>query len=328
MKTLLLSGILLLNLNAFSSFASARGNEKGNGGSGDEVDTVVVQKNIEDIIFKINRFFKINQQMRTQFEAVNFSELATLAGAVKVEIAEEEIFDKDGVNRTCLNFPASSVIQCNKKKILSLKENTPTLYVLIFHELLGLMNIEESSSSNQELIENYKISQNLRRYVTKVDNYDLAVRDSRDKGFHRIEIGVESNKFESHSCRVRSLELVNSVLYESELTAGEIKRVYEELNAKGYIFDSNYTHGKSYQDRSLRNGLTISLGRSTVLSAGEPIYYREVDIQMIFEEKIGKEYAVGILNKREKRLLFLPEYNLKKSFEWGLKNIPKCTEKN
>lgn len=53
MKTLLLAAILLLNL---STIVSA--NEKGNGGSGDEVETVVIQKNIEDTIFKIARFLK------------------------------------------------------------------------------------------------------------------------------------------------------------------------------------------------------------------------------------------------------------------------------
>lgn len=111
MKTLLLAAILLLNL---STIVSA--NEKGNGGSGDEVETVVIQKNIEDIIFKINRFFENNSKVKEQFPVVNFAELSTLASAVKIEITTDELYDKEGVNRTCLNFRSSHTIQCNRKK--------------------------------------------------------------------------------------------------------------------------------------------------------------------------------------------------------------------
>jgi hypothetical protein len=318
MKTLLLAAILLLNL---STIVSA--NEKGNGGSGDEVETVVIQKNIEDIIFKINRFFENNSKVKEQFPVVNFAELSTLASAVKIEITTDELYDKEGVNRTCLNFRSSHTIQCNRKKIAELSENVPTLFVLVFHELLSLMNVEESSSEHLELIENYKISQKLRQYVSKFESYDLVVRRN---GNTRFDLEVNNDVFETYSCQVLSLDLDRSDFTKFDNSI-DLKKIYKSLRDKGYIFDSNYEQGANYLNSSLKNGLVILIGTYWLGPEHlEKAYYRTTRIGMVFQEDQSRNgYEIRIVSKTESRQS--AEFNLEKAIEWGLKNVPKCKER-
>ncbi|MBP9681476.1 MAG: hypothetical protein KBD76_08725 [Bacteriovorax sp.] len=108
---------------------------------------------------------------------------------------------------------------------------------------------------------------------------------------------------------------------------GSIKEIYTELENKGYIFDPQIEKRKYYKDLSFKNGLHLTLGNFVVQVGDRKELYRHVDVQMVFEKEIGKEYSVNIFNKIEQRLPFLPQYNLQKTLEWGLKNIPKCVNR-
>lgn len=186
------------------------------------------------------------------------------------------------------------------------------------------MNIEESSSGNLELIENYKISQKLRVYVTKIDNYDLVVRDFYHR--NRIDVKVENNEFKAYSCRVLSVH-IDGFDYDKFDSSIDAKQIYQALKDKGYIFDDNYELAVNYQNPSIKNGLVISLG---VYGFGfkniDHVSYRKVIVDMELQESANTGYQVGIFDITESRNHHFPDFKLERALEWGLIKIPKCVQ--
>lgn len=162
MKTL--KKALILMMMSVASFQPHAGvNGGGNGGSGVEAQIVTVKNEIESIMGKIENFAVNNpEEMEKTFPEVNVEELLNKIDTVQVFVMDQKLIDKDGVSRTCLNFPVENQIVCNLD-FLELKEGAAK-FVLVFHELLGLTGDEVNS---------FEISNKISDFVSKQTEYGL-----------------------------------------------------------------------------------------------------------------------------------------------------------
>lgn len=169
MKTLLIMGTLLLSMNSFA------GNEKGNGGSGFESKLVGQQAQLESVALKLRSFFLKNEAaLKPVFPEFDIKVLAKKIKMSDIRVVDEDkLIDKNGKDRTCLNFFNSSLIECKSSEIEQLLDQPTTVFVLVLHEYLGLIGVEETSPKNPTMIDGYKISKRIAPYVAKVSNYDL-----------------------------------------------------------------------------------------------------------------------------------------------------------
>lgn len=170
MKTLLMAIIFM----GFNSYA----NEKGNGGSYDEAYIYGTQDNYNQIISKLSKFIKKHENEFAEFLPEKF---VKVANELKLNVVDETLTDSNGVKgRTCLNFPNTLEIVCDIDKLSRIEYNPKAQFVLMTHEILGLLDIEKSSPYYPEQIDGYKISKKIAKYVTKIADYDL-IFESREK---------------------------------------------------------------------------------------------------------------------------------------------------
>ena len=160
----------------FNLFATD-GNDGGNGGSGSDVRLVIVENEVERISDEIFFFFEENQEPRMTFPEINITEFLEIKNQLTIEAAAETLIDKNGVRRTCLNFPTEIKIQCNLD-FENLNDLPTAKYILVLHELLGLLGIEESNPNNPRLIQSYSISSRLNRYLSTVSTVKLGLNRS------------------------------------------------------------------------------------------------------------------------------------------------------
>lgn len=181
--TYLLTGIL------FSSIQTATaGDRAGNGGSGDESKLAAQQAVLETTAIKIKNFFNKNKKsLHTTFSEINIEELVSKIEETKIHVVErEDLIDKNGINRTCLNFPESNLIECKSSEIDSLSSNPKALFVMVLHEILGLMQAEETSPRNINVTDGYSISKRIASYVLKVNDYDLVINEKCKISFSSV----------------------------------------------------------------------------------------------------------------------------------------------
>lgn len=174
MKKLLIVGLLIVGLNANA------GIDKGNGGSGVESNLVGQQAHLESVALKIKTFFKKNEEsLRPAFPEFDIQLLVKRIETSDIRVVDvEELIDKNGKSRSCLNFPNSSLIECKSKDIEKLLDQSTALFVLVFHEYLGLIGAEETSLNNPHFIDGYPISKRLAPYVTLLSDYDLVLNQA------------------------------------------------------------------------------------------------------------------------------------------------------
>ena len=175
-RQFLTATMLFLAVATISQFSFA-GDRTGNGGSGDESSLAAQQAQLESVSLKIKNFFIKNRKtLKGVFPEVNISLLIEKIDSAEISaVDKDKLIDKDGINRTCLNFSQTNLIECKAKEIAKLAGNPVALFVLVFHEYLSLMGIEETTPKNPTFIEGYSISKRLAPYVTKVSDYDLQI---------------------------------------------------------------------------------------------------------------------------------------------------------
>jgi hypothetical protein len=173
MKFGLLLISMLMTVSAFSS-------DKGNGGSGTESQLAGQQAQLELIGSKIRMFFLQNESMQDVFPEFEIKTLTKKIKITEIEIVnDDELIDKHGKSRTCLNFPDQSLIRCKYSGIETLMNEPTALFVLMFHEYLGLIGAEETSPANPATIDGYSISKRLAPYINSqasiVNSFDLDI---------------------------------------------------------------------------------------------------------------------------------------------------------
>lgn len=174
MKNLLLIiSFLMMGINAHA------GIDKGNGGSGSESKIAGQQAQLEAVALKLRLFFLKNEAiLKTEFPEFDIPTLITKMSTSDIRVVDEDnLIDKNDVSRTCLNFPDASLIQCKSSGIEPLLNQPVALFVLVFHEYLGLIGAEETSPTDPSVVAGYAISKRIAPYVTKVNGYDLVISD-------------------------------------------------------------------------------------------------------------------------------------------------------
>lgn len=148
----------------FSGVLFAQGHDGvGNGGSFTAAMIAGHKATLEQTSSKIRSFLKTNPELQKDFPEVGLEEFYQKTDNVSIEVVNEAVYDKDQVKRTCINLP--SYIRCDINELELIKENAAAIFVLVFHELLGTMDI----------VDEFKISKRIAAYVTKTQNYDLRI---------------------------------------------------------------------------------------------------------------------------------------------------------
>jgi uncharacterized protein YlzI (FlbEa/FlbD family) len=309
-KQFLVASSLFLGVLTVSSLTYA-GDRGGNGGSGDEVSDLIVRENIKDIVSKIGVFFTRNEKAREEFPEVSFPDLFELTSAVKVEVTDEQLIDKNGVDRTCLNFQENSLILCNKSKFLKLENDVPSQYVLVFHELLGILGVEESSP-NREMLESYGTSQKLKRFVTKVSGHDLVYSKGPKSGFH-VQTDTGRKKF--HTCEVKVIDMPAQNM-------ANFLKFTEGLKKKGYVFTRDITnHYEYWNGKDAGFTFIVDSAHKYTLS---PAFYQRMLVMSFTLEVNGTGYSDEITHDNSKKLLPGKKYSIEETIDWALKKIPEC----
>ena len=185
---------LVLTLSSFA-FAGDRG---GNGGSGTETQIAAEQAQLESVALKIKKFFIQNEEtMAKEFPEFSPQVLTQSITSAGLSVTNENLVDRHGKNRTCLNFPAEQKIECNYSEVKSLQDDPKALFVLVLHEYLGLMGVEETSPENPRIIDGYSISKRIAPYVTKVSDYDLVIQKIIREDRIRIITNQRSSNYPS-----------------------------------------------------------------------------------------------------------------------------------
>ncbi len=131
-----------------------------NGGDGLEIE-------IELIARQILQYLESSSGAE-KFPEINISYLKRVVNVVDFRITRELIVDRFGVDRTCINDISKMLIECNLNR-WGMINDPRVYYVLIFHELLGLMSIE---LGNELDVSRYPISSRLIPLIEDVKNQD------------------------------------------------------------------------------------------------------------------------------------------------------------
>lgn len=178
LKQFLVASSLFVSMLTISSLTFAYGGDRGgNGGSGDESSIAARQAVLEGTALKIKKFFSVNgARLQREFPEFKVHDLVTAIERSKISVLDvKELKDKHRKNRSCLNYSNSNLIECKYSDVLKLEENPEALFVLIMHEYLGLLGVEETSPQDSSFINGYSISKRLAGYVNKVNDYDLVL---------------------------------------------------------------------------------------------------------------------------------------------------------
>ena len=217
MKQLVTASTLFLGILAVSQVSYA-GDRGGNGGSGGESEIAAQQAQFENVALKIKQFFVQNEdELAPQFKEVNIPNLISKIDSSRILVNDEALTDRHGKKRTCLNFAKENLIHCNATALKALNESPEALFVLAFHEYLGLLGVEETSPNDPTVVDGYSISKKIAPYVTLVNDYDLRLKNKRCK------IGTNSEDLNPFFFRNKNFRKVH--------TQGA--RIFLDVNYKG-----------------------------------------------------------------------------------------------
>ena len=274
MKNLFMTGFILLNL---STLTYASSNEKGNGGSGSESQMVAQQAQLETVSLKIKNFFLKNEVvLQEEFPEFSVQALIKKIKSSDIRVVDtNELLDKDGVSRTCLNYPESSIIECKSPGIEALLEQPSALFVLVFHEYLGLIGVEETSSNNANINDGYSLSKRIAPYVSKVNDYDLVINyvspQAKNKVYVRTAIcNVKNSEGLNQKVEVKMYEDYRYLVGETTFTdednesIGKISLTMWYGSGKVGLVQENYFEVYGLQLSSNQMDIKLSEGKYTM----------------------------------------------------------------
>lgn len=162
-------------------------NGAGNGGDGDVAELFAEESIYKSIITKIALFYKRNPSiLEANYPELNLKDVLNTARSYDLFVTYEPLYDKDGIERTCLNKRVvrkikRPLIVCNLSKLKDISESPKAQFVLMEHELMRLLGIVEKSPKDASQMEGFKRSKHIAGYVTKVNDYDLRVPENNEK---------------------------------------------------------------------------------------------------------------------------------------------------
>ena len=326
----------LLMAYTYQSPTQARiGDRTGNGGSEDEISNSLSEITYLDFTEQIVTFYNQNPRAKDTFPQIDPDTFEQVTSELTFELSHKELFDKNNMKRSCLNFPDEVKIICNPIDKEKHENDTRVTFILLFHEILGLMGIEESTPENERVIQNYEVSRRLIKYFSKTQTYKLNSSDREKKSFDaRVVEYWDGNRVHLPACRVRELSLHDVGI----LAIDEQEQLIRKLRELGYDFfnskntDGNVLQGKggyySFMDRSLKSGIEIKIGVGQQYSkrfGNELISHQELDLVYIQELPSNEEIRIVLLDKADSEFTFFRHVEKKGKIEWALKYLPKCS---
>lgn len=208
MKQFLTASTLFLGIFGFSQLSHAN-----NGRIYPDLKSELIgtqQAKIKKVASQIGQFFQKNQaELTSVFPEVSIPDLVEKINSAteNMKVVDTlKISDKFGTNRTCLNFPENSLIKCTLSGLTALENKPEALFVLIFHEYLGLLGIEETSPKNPEFIEGYSISRRLAAYVTVMNSlFNMSINANNFETVHYVRLNDQHIDYKSDADQVCKL---------------------------------------------------------------------------------------------------------------------------
>lgn len=167
MKKLYIFIILsFLNLSAFAQVGSKHYLPHNGGNGGDDLEL-----ELRKISLQISSFLG-RPQANQIFPMLNLEEVSYIGRKVNYSISTKKILDRYNTERTCVNEPAKEKITCNRERINDLirRSRNETLVTLIFHEILGILEIELGHQDNVSM---YPISSKILPYAQEISKIKL-----------------------------------------------------------------------------------------------------------------------------------------------------------
>lgn len=267
MKLFFLIVLILVSATAYSG-------DKGNGGSGTETQIAVQERKLELLSLELRMFFIEHEfVLASDFPELDIGALASKIKKSEIRVVDAKLIDKHGKSRTCLNFPKKSLIQCRSSELVPIMDDPAALYVLLFHEYLGLIGAEETSPSNPRMIDGYSISKRLAVYVTNDGTYDL-----------RLDAQPTSADFRAY--RKQGIVSVATISNKGwSLVPKKTKRIKVQMDAVGAsLLSSSYE--LYFRESSNEDWKLLSKGEFQNVSIQQAVAY------IAFEP--GKQYSIKI----------------------------------
>jgi hypothetical protein len=215
MKTLNIKKIaLVLSLILLTPLTFAH--RGGNGGSDLEIDVEIITR-------KIYKFLD-TPTGKSEFYDIKIENLFELKNQLNVVATTETLIDRCGIERTALNFPNENKILINEAKWEKLKEQEQTKFILVFHEMLGLIGEEAVCGEDTN---KYDISVRLLPFIQVVHSFELVEEPNKQvwPGFHCVIKDSKAGRslfFQAHAGKARLL------LYQHNYTRRNSMSFYSE----------------------------------------------------------------------------------------------------
>lgn len=191
MKKLFFLFFIIINTTLAQKFGIfALGTKGGGGGDAHAAEIEYTKSLIQEALFEITELFN-KKEVQKAFPKVDVSELKKRIHYLNLEVKPEAVRDKYKIERTCVNYSEYNLIECNIFKFRAVL-NRETLITLIFHEVLGLMGLEENNPNKKHL--SYISSNKLISYYKKYYKSDYQTFTSLSKKKKTIREEFKSAK--------------------------------------------------------------------------------------------------------------------------------------
>jgi hypothetical protein len=158
-----------------------------NGGDGLEIDIRIMAQ-------KIASFLTSDLGVEA-FQEINLAHLKNVMEVATFFVTTETLIDRYGVTRTCVNEQQIMRITCDANRWALIKDPR-VFYVLVFHEILGLMNLELGYHRDVSM---YPISYRLINYINEVENSEFGQEVLRQEFFTQDRLGYGLTLFNRKS---------------------------------------------------------------------------------------------------------------------------------
>lgn len=247
--------------------------DHGGGNGGDDMELALKKKALQ-----IGYFIKSDMGAKV-FKTLNGNALMDTVNTLDIDVVTGNVVDKYGTLRTCVNEPERQIITCNVQKISELGLRSDILTATLFHEILGLMELELGYQTNVSM---YPISSKIIPYnqviegtpITEaqvkpeyfgLDNRSYGLTIENKKTHETLRMICLNNNIEIHRCRnfsiVRNAQKLQSPLLDNiiSISPGDLKKI--QLNN---VTNEDAEDAIKVLDEVIKNGFNYKSFKSSI----------------------------------------------------------------